>query len=392
MRAGQVMWRISAFILLASIGTVSAAVAEEEPSETQKEIERLEKEKELINAKASLLTAKTAYEKAQVDALGLPKFEGKWTVNEGALAVESTLLASSAVDATASKIATVVTAKLGGRPALVLTDADTADFGQVSMITMEIAAIEQQLRSACRCEVVDLQAVPVLALATAAAGLLKTDTELTALAASVTDAVLAAAVASKLPEGKAILPSAAIGTIGETDLMKAFNRLVALAETARTLRDELAKTANPIPPEVVAQLARLNTALTRYDAFFTKVTAANDKGVVPLVAAARFDKMLADNPLVLRVNPEKAGGTLVKRTNLITMLGGEAVHISGGVVSSFVLTEPNTGTVKAAGMVTCRTALTTLKRVQAASWQATRVDPATGARRPPRAYCSLSSE
>ena len=59
---------------------------------------------------------------------------------------------------------------------------------------------------------------------------------------------------------------------------------------------------------------------------------------------------------------------MLKRTNLLTAFGAETAFVSGGLVSSYQLTNPMTGVLIKAGIVTCRTTLTSLKRVQQGSW------------------------
>jgi hypothetical protein len=332
----------------------------------------------------------------QIDAL---KQQGKYTVNEGSLAIESWLLTSTAIDSTAEKIhrsvANYVKAPSAdatkddefdepepeGREVLVVTAAEQLEFGQAAMMKSEIAALNHRLASACGCEgpSIAMESVPAVAIAGAIAGLLKSETQLDAIEQTVDATLLAAAVAARLPN--AIVPSAAIAGDGGGALIGQFNRLVSIAEQARAKYDAL-------PQAEKEKATRLKNALDQYDKFYDRVTTANDKGVVPIVLAARLHKLIENDPYVLRVNTEKAGGTLLKRTNVVTALGGESVFVSGGLVSSYQLTDPRTGKMIGAGVVTCRTTLTSLKRVQNASWRAQASMRTTDGRIEPAAICS----
>jgi hypothetical protein len=322
----------------------------------------------------------------QIDAL---KQQGKYTVNPGSVAIESWLLTSTAIESTADKIhgavagvikndvpvvrgRTVETpeedepkdepAQPAQRKILVVTGDEQLEFGQAAMMKTEITTLTHRLKSACGCgEQVRALASPALAIAGAIVGLLKSDVQLDAVEQSVDAKLLAAAVAARLPD--AAIPSAAIAGDGGGELIGLFNRLVSIAEQAREKYDKL-------PQAEKEKATRLKSALDYYDKFYDRVTTANDKGVVPIVLAARLHKLIENDPYVLRVNTEKAGGTLLKRTNVVTALGGESVFISGGLVSSYQLTDPTDGRMVRAGVITCRTTLTSLKRVQNASWRA----------------------
>jgi hypothetical protein len=312
----------------------------------------------------------------QIDALNQ---KGKYTINSGAVAMETWLLTATAIDSTAGKIHDAVQPKLiirndkgvvqGERRVLVATTSEALDFGQAAMMRLEMQALASRLEAACKCPVQIESAAAFPALAGAVAGLLKTETELTAVDQTVDAKLLAAAVADKFDN--AVLPTAAVAGPGdgqeEPELITDFNQLVRLADRAQRKHDDLAKKDKPTDADK-EQVKRLAGILERFNTFYTRVTSAGANGAVPLATAARLEEMLKDEAYVLRVNPEKAGGTVVKRTNLMTALGAESVFLTGGVVSSYQLTDPRTGKVIKAGVVTCRTALTTLKRVQGASW------------------------
>ena len=309
---------------------------------------------------------------------GTPKFDGKQTINPGAVAIESTMLASTAVDAAATKIAQHVVdvgvMDVRAKNVLVIGGAENLDFSQVLMIQTEMAAIHEQLELAIPAPPsgsFQSNAVPLTAAAIipALAGMMRSDTEYSAQAVTLDPRILPSAVAAKLGE-RAKLFSAAIGANGESALLSDFKALGTLAARAQRIHDQLAKVLTKNSPDQdQLVVARLLAALTRYNAFAARVT-TSDKGVVPLAAAARLAQLIDKKPLILRVNTESVGGSTVKRTNLLTYFGFDGLSISGGLVASYQLTDPDSGRVTATGVVTCRTALTKLKSVQDGSWKA----------------------
>lgn len=310
----------------------------------------------------------------------------KYTVNQGSLAIESWLLTSTAIDGTAEKIAAAIPRTAKAKKILVIGGTEPLDFGQLAMLDMEIQALTNRLVGACGCRSrTSMVAGAPLALAGAIAGLLKSETELTAIEQSVDAKLLAAAVALRLPRG--FLPSAATAPADGGDLIAHFNALVNAADNAQSEADRLAVLPKPTAPQT-DKLARLKLLLGRYDSFYSRVTTANSIGVVPLAVAARLQNLIAETSYVLHVNTEKAGGTLLKRTNLLTALGAESAFISGGLVSSYQLTSPNDGDVETAGVITCRTTLTSLKRVQQGSWISSNRQIPNDPKSAPIAVCS----
>lgn len=312
--------------------------------------------------------------KAAIDELKkLKQSQPQQTINTGALAIESWLLTSTAIESTAAKIHQAV--KSQATKVVVLAGSEAPDANQAGMLRIEMEALSSRIRLASniqcgRSNVLGVQefSIPTaIGAATAIADLLKTNTELTAISQSVDAKLLAASVAARFG-GQAIIPSAAIAAGTEGRVIRQFKELVELAEPAQRERDALAGVKDPTDC-VKHKLARLTPALSSFDTFYARVTTPKD-GQVPIVVADRLDRILDDTSLVLRVNTETSGGTLLKRTNLLTALGAETAFISGGLVSSYQLTNPRTGQLLKAGVITCRTTLTSLKRVQQGSWTA----------------------
>jgi hypothetical protein len=94
------------------------------------------------------------------------------------------------------------------------------------------------------------------------------------------------------------------------------------------------------------------------------VTTPNDQGVVPLLSAARLADLRENDYPILRVHVDKAGGSLVNTKNIATTFGVDPLKVSGAVVASYIMTDPKTGFVTTAGILSCSTTLTSIRKVQ----------------------------
>jgi hypothetical protein len=66
---------------------------------------------------------------------------------------------------------------------------------------------------------------------------------------------------------------------------------------------------------------------------------------------------------VLRVDVDKAGGTLVSTSNIFTTLGVPGITMRGGMVVTYRLTDPITGSTDKAGIIICRVPQRLLKSI-----------------------------
>lgn len=314
-----------------------------------------------IKAETDRLNAQAALERAggeRIRALGLPSFEGKTTLNAGAGAIEGLILATDALFNAAALIAeAAVSAR---RPEggvyrglfLVLAGDEQIDFGLSASIRVELDAFAALFRTLAPIRTPNQKAFAggtAVAALGALAGLLRTDTEISGLDfAQITHRPLATATAARLGP-RAILPGAAIGPL-------AGNRLADDLMSLAADRDRIAA-ASPDKPDVAATLAR-------FDAFCARVLTPDAAGQVPIARAGRLQQLLGEDPLVLRVFVEKAGGSLVVRKNIGTLFWADPVRVSAGLVASYTVTEPSTGRVLAAGVLNCRTGEAKLSEVQ----------------------------
>ncbi|HEY0414007.1 MAG TPA: hypothetical protein VGD66_12795 [Allosphingosinicella sp.] len=319
-------------------------------------------------AETERLNAEAALERARADrikALGLPSFDGKTTLGQGAGAIESLLLAADALEEAAGRIAAAALAVLPDgekdqRPFLVLAGDETVDFGLLGSLRAQIEAFRAIFDELLEPPQARNFAAPAgfggtIALIGALAGLVRTETEVTAVdLPALSHRLLATAIAGKMKK-RAILPTAAAGLAAGDSPM-----LLDMAGLAADRDKVAAKIKTLQPPDS----DRYAAALARFDAFFTNATAADAKGVVPLVEAARIERMFKAAPLVLRVFVEKAGGTLLNERNIRTFFGRDPVRVSGGLVASYAITDPASGSVQAAAVITCRTRIAKIEEIQ----------------------------
>src|SRR5262249_51650988 len=154
---------------------------------------------------------------------------------------------------------------------------------------------------------------------------------------------LLTAVAAALTS-QAIIPSVAIGTVTAKDLTTSpiLKQLSELDEKDKKASEMLA----PLKPDNPAAkdkklVASIQAVRKHYSDFFIRVTTADAQGVVPITRAARLEQLTAAADRVLRVHVEKAGGSLINKKNIATFFGADPVHVTGGLVVSYTLTNPS---------------------------------------------------
>ncbi len=349
-------------LALAALLAPVSAVAQADPA-TVSETERIKAETDLEKAKAELARA----EADRIKALGLPSFEGKTELGTNAGAMEATLLSGRALGAAAQHISTVQA--IQGKKIIVLALAESLDLGLASALDLEMKMISRLFDDA-GVDPVDAGMMGggagTIAAISAFAGLLRSDSTLSGIDVSaIDDRMLSWAVAGRLGSN-AVLPSALIGgTPGAKAkaLINDFASLVERRSQAEALRSSLAAKKDPTPAEKV-QLAALNSAAARHDAFAARVTTPAASGAIPLISAGRVADILTPGTPVLRLHVDRAGGSLVNTRNIATTFGLDPLKISGGVIASYLLTDPSSGTVAAADTLACHTTLTSIRRVQ----------------------------
>lgn len=164
-----------------------------------------------------------------------------------------------------------------------------------------------------------------------------------------------------------ILKSQLIGNWGRLEDVLAISPEAPLLTDWKVLRDtrknrEKACEATP----------RGKLVLSRFDDLDVKYSKPGDKGEPSLIEhATRIDALMKGEAKVLRVHVEKAGGSIINETNLLTRLGLPAVRVSGAAIIGFRLFNPANGEVlgsgknRISGMLVCSTPRKTLGAVQA---------------------------
>lgn len=331
------------------------------------EAARLNAQAAVATAEAARINAVAARQKASVESLGLPTFEGKTTLHPGAGAIEALILATDAVASAAATIAGVALnlqlpdGTAYGGDFLLFAGDEAADFNLLAAVRAEIGTYAELFDAALntsnqtRLALVDGLAGSVAAIS-AIAGLFRTESEVTAVDhPAISHRVLATAVAGNM-DRRAILPGASKGAVPTQPppIVQSLMKLVGE-------RDRVLQGAATLPPEIGD---RLKAAVTRFDAFFARVTAPDTAGIVALAQAAQLEQLLAGNSLALRVYVEKAGGSMINEKNILTFFGKDPVRVSGALVASYTITDPSDGRVLAAAVLNCRTSIGKLRDIQ----------------------------
>ena len=339
------------------------------------ETNRIKAETDLESAKAERAKA----EIARVQVLGIPSFSGKTELATNAGAMEVNLLASNALGSAASEIAANTDVSV-----LLLAGDEAVDFGAADAMKQQLQAIQYLYGLAGLKVPVAGSATPgadaaflppaaAVAAISAVAGLFRAETTISGTEASaVTQQMLVAAVASRLagagrPAMLANTRVAGVQTAAGISLYRLLNDLGELRYSADQQKSFLSGVSKPTPAQRL-QLASLVAATTRHDAFLAKAFVADNAGVVPFAAAARMAGVFDDGRQILRVYINKAGGSVVNTRNIATIFGVDPVKVSGGVLVSYVRSDPKTGDVKSSDVLSCDTTLTGIRSVQERRW------------------------
>jgi hypothetical protein len=335
-----------------------------------------------LTAQTALINAQTEKVKAQAAALGLPTVAGQTTLGEKAGATEAWMLSSAAINEAAGAIARNVR---GQGPLLVLAKDQVVNLTLAASLkdhidTLSTAAVLTQ-NAYCSdaggktdsrlfgLEVnksfMGLGATP--ALIGAVLGAFKVDTEIQGVSVAPEDSAFVNAIATKLEAGTAIIPSEItalpLGATkpGSDTVMGLWKKLAVSQRELSDCRTRLAGKAES--DERKAQIAEIDRQLERIDTFANEVT-TSAADAPSLLARARLAEAIPANARVLRVHVEHAGGSLIKRTTVLTAFGYPAIALTSGLVVSYRLTDPQTGAVLKSELLVCRTARTRLGKVQ----------------------------
>ncbi len=351
------------------LAPVAAAEDTPAPAPTAQELEtqRLTALAALVEAQNKLRDAQNAGFKAQMEALGLPKTEGRTTLGTDAGKMETWMLAASTLDAAATEIN-----KVHWAGSIVLLDSDdTFDLSRGAMLRREIIALSSAFDAAAgpNCGRGVALAVPPLAVIGTILSLLRTDTEISGLTVENAEGALLNAIAAKgAATGRYVIPAAIVRVSDTGETATELKKLIDMRQLVPACRSQIQSSARTAAQkkEAAAKISVIEALATRIDAYLTAIGTRSEGKPSELDMALLGDTIIEQNPnlRVMRVKLEKAGGTLLKRANLFTMLGAPAVGITGGAVISWNLTDPETGKVHGGGVLVCRTKLTNLGDIQ----------------------------
>lgn len=354
-----------------------------------------------LNAQKDLVNAETGLFKAKFDALGLPTVDGKVTAGEQAGLMETQMLSAGAVAQAATKIAAVVDGHADSRPVIILGPSEKLDLTVGASIQNRMNTLAQKAKEfkAKGCKVgpwfdlpkeseADEQSndnftfdfrVPGGALPLAAVGevlkVLRVDTDIQALTFSETERILVNGLASKVKNARLpgeivqLNPNSALVSswISLGDLsqeLSGCSQTINKALAARKLEHGEATGRNAvIEAEAKARADAMSEQAKAIEAYRNAVNTPGETGQTPLAAAEGIADLAKQNPLVLRAAVEHSGGTRVKRTHIGTAFGAYGINLTGGLVVSYRLVDPTTGTPRLAGVAVCRTGLASLQDV-----------------------------
>lgn len=191
------------------------------------------------------------------------------------------------------------------------------------------------------------------AAATILPALLKTDTTVSGVKVEADDRLLADAILAADTKHSISMIDDVSAPSSETRQQTKFRKLLDARDALLLCRDGATE----------AEAKPLDLAIKRVADFHGAVTKLDADGTSLLSRVARIDAVNKTNVKILRVRTSSAGGTMIKRSNLFTMLGAKAVAISGGLIVSYRLTNPVDGTPSVAGTLACRTTLADIRDV-----------------------------
>jgi hypothetical protein len=344
-------------------------------------------EKAAADARKAQADAELAAFKAQVGEVPAGPYHGDVDLRDRAGAMEAALLAAKATNVAATTIATAVKEALaskGKHDVLLYAAGDVPTFKPLVAFRAQTALVGKALADAISAsKKADAAAPPERTLAVPPAGAVgvgldavnkllgyfRTDYAIGGIELASDDSVLVQALASRIAKEASVdvrvpgiydpVPAEPAGAILArlTELstagVQARSRVASHEAAAKRFTE--AKPPEPAKAAIHQNAADgLKSALTLADGLVAKLGAADDKGVIPLVAASReasIAEALAGGSYLLVVKLHRTGGAYYKKSNLWTFLGGMPLFHMGGAVTGYLLLEGATGKVVASGVV-----------------------------------------
>jgi hypothetical protein len=359
-------------------------------------------EKAAADAEKAKTDAQTAAFKAQFGDIPSSGYSGSVDLKDKAGSTESALLAARAINLAADAILLreKVKTAVQGREVWVFALGDLPSFQSLLLFRSYIGTVRTTFKNANddatsrlnrdneRDTAFGVRATPLVAAGLGLdainklLGFFRTDYSIGGVDLSYDDTVLVHSIAGKLQGASSVrIPSlfnhAALSDGGARilkelteweSLRSEAERRISLNQTmAQDLSSQAAKvTDNAVNQQALTSKAQAHTdaaeilkkAIAIYESVAAKLTAPDDKGIIPLATTIReqtlFDILSPVAPatggLILIVKVQRSGGAYYTKKNLWSFFGGMPLYHMGGVVVSFVLLKDG-GTVADAAVV-----------------------------------------
>lgn len=285
--------------------------------------------------------------------LGLDAASGKTTLAEGAGALEGFILTSRMLDQAGGEISRQVARKLGSdvKRVVPLADDQKLSLSAYSYVLTRFASLDATLadvrrRNQCRggtrplAPRRDRSAKPDLTAADLI-GALKTDTDIRPYTvAPSAQLVINAITAHRIDRVDWSVPDEIALISGPSTLLNTYSRILT---EANALSDAACNEAIGGEADAIGAAAR-------------GLAAPGDGGKPSLLEQAMLSEGLVESggqTRVLRVNVAKAGGSLINRSNIWTTLGANGVTMTGGMVITYRLVDPETGQLLLSEALVC---------------------------------------
>ena len=316
---------------------------------------------------------------------GVSAASGKTSLGAGAGAIEAGLLGSEAFQRAGAIIAGVVNDKAAGRNVAVLAHDEKLDLIMPRLIDDRIREVDRYVATSCARlprpsaparrplifglldKLMSPEGKPLKLGPADIAGVAQVDTTIGAIALTADDRMLVNAL--MMQRGQGPLP-AEIGwttwtggtAVGRTAIYHVPTDTMGLPAGSQVYRDyaRLVRTVTEWRTRCTGDAGK--AIIGTGDGLIASLN-ASDKGPAPLATAIQLET-LGDDPLVLRLAIEQVGGTSLTRAGVIYSFGWpDAATVGSGLLASFRLIDPRTGTNRAVGLIRCMVRQTNVKRV-----------------------------
>ncbi|GAB5349687.1 hypothetical protein [Alteriqipengyuania sp. 357] len=310
---------------------------------------------------ARRLTAQQSIVDSQVKLLTPPAFSNNTSLSgEGAGALETTMLGSYVVQATAKKLRDTLKSVGDDKEIVVLAQGEAPAWGDALVINRMLEKAVTELRE--RTEAYQSRqslggggrlpasfGPPTIAAGTQVlASLLSRETTVSSVPFKASNTLLLDMLVGtggtlKRPGDRMSLNENNATIVAYGGLSEAVDRAKKAQEGATTADKE------------TAQYQALQASLTGAEALIKNLTTPDASGRRPIYNLARYSKLL-ENSLIATVNTEFSSGSAIKRKSFLRRVTlKDPVVMTAGMVVSYSLVDPTDGARKATGILQCRT-------------------------------------